>query len=110
MAYAQIRGGGDLGKPWHDAGRMMKKMNTFTDFIDSTEYLVANKYGSREKAAIEGGSAGGMLIGALSKLGPALFQDVITSLPFVCGMDTLLNTSLPPSFGDNEDWANTNKK
>ena len=59
MAYAHIRGGGDLGKPWHDAGRMMNKMNTFTDFIACTEYLVANKYGARDKIAIEGGSAGG---------------------------------------------------
>ena len=56
MAFAHIRGGGDLGKPWHDAGRMMNKMNTFTDFIACTEYLVANKYGARDKIAIEGGS------------------------------------------------------
>ncbi|HEY2234963.1 MAG TPA: S9 family peptidase, partial [Candidatus Angelobacter sp.] len=89
MAFAHIRGGGDLGKPWHDAGRMMNKMNTFTDFIACTEYLVANKYGSRDKIAIEGGSAGGLLMGAVTNLRPDLFKVVVSHVPFVDVMNTM---------------------
>jgi oligopeptidase B len=110
MAYAQIRGGGDLGKPWHDAGRMMNKMNTFTDFIDSTEYLVANKYGSRDKIAIEGGSAGGLLMGAVTNLRPDLFKVVISHVPFVDVMNTMLDASLPLTVGEYEEWGNPNEK
>jgi oligopeptidase B len=110
MAYAHIRGGGDLGKPWHDAGRMMNKMNTFTDFIACTEYLVAKKYGSRDKIAIEGGSAGGLLMGAVTNLRPDLFKVVVSHVPFVDVMNTMLDASLPLTVGEYEEWGNPNEK
>src|SRR5262249_37406430 len=110
MAYAHIRGGGDLGKPWHDAGRMMNKMNTFTDFIDCSEYLVANKYGARDKIVIEGGSAGGLLMGAVSNMRPDLFKVVISHVPFVDVMNTMLDASLPLTVPEYEEWGNPNEK
>jgi oligopeptidase B len=110
MAFAHIRGGGDLGKPWHDAGRMMNKMNTFTDFIDCTEYLVANKYGARNKIVIEGGSAGGLLMGAVTNLRPDLFKVVVAHVPFVDVMNTMLDASLPLTVTEYEEWGNPNEK
>jgi oligopeptidase B len=110
MAYAHIRGGGDMGKPWHDAGRMMNKMNTFTDFIACTEYLVANKYGAKDKIAIEGGSAGGLLMGAVTNLRPDLFKVVVSHVPFVDVMNTMLDASLPLTVGEYEEWGNPNEK
>jgi len=110
MAYAHIRGGGDLGKPWHDAGRMMNKMNTFTDFIDCTEFLVANKYGARARLAIEGGSAGGLLMGAVTNLRPDLFTAVVSHVPFVDVMNTMLDASLPLTVPEYEEWGNPNQK
>ena len=110
MAYAHIRGGGDLGKPWHDAGRMMNKMNTFTDFIDCTEYLVANKYGARDRIAIEGGSAGGLLMGAVTNMRPDLFKVVVSHVPFVDVMNTMLDASLPLTVPEYEEWGNPNEK
>jgi oligopeptidase B len=110
MAFAHIRGGGDMGKPWHDAGRMMNKMNTFTDFIACTEFLVANKYGSRDKIAIEGGSAGGLLMGAVTNLRPDLFKVVISHVPFVDVMNTMLDASLPLTVPEYEEWGNPNEK
>jgi oligopeptidase B len=110
MAYAHIRGGGEMGKPWHDAGRMMNKMNTFTDFIACTEYLAANKYGSRDRIAIEGGSAGGLLMGAVTNLRPDLFKVVISHVPFVDIMNTMLDASLPLTVPEYEEWGNPNEK
>jgi oligopeptidase B len=110
MAYAHIRGGGDLGKPWHDAGRMMNKMNTFTDFITCTEYLVANKFGARDKIAIEGGSAGGLLMGVVTNLRPDLFRVVLSHVPFVDVMNTMLDASLPLTVPEYEEWGNPNEK
>jgi oligopeptidase B len=110
MAFAHIRGGGDLGKPWHDAGRMMNKMNTFTDFIDCTEYLTAHKYGARDRIAIEGGSAGGLLMGAVTNLRPDLFKVVVSHVPFVDVMNTMLDASLPLTVGEYEEWGNPNEK
>lgn len=110
MAYAHIRGGGDMGKPWHDAGRMMNKMNTFTDFIACTEYLAANKYGARDKIAIEGGSAGGLLMGAVTNLRPDLFRVVVSHVPFVDVMNTMLDASLPLTVPEYEEWGNPNEK
>ena len=110
MAYVHIRGGGEMGKAWHDAGRMMNKMNTFTDFIACTEYLVANKYGARDKIAIEGGSAGGLLMGAVTNLRPDLFRVVVSHVPFVDVMNTMLDASLPLTVGEYEEWGNPNEK
>ena len=110
IAYAHIRGGGEMGKSWHDAGRMMNKMNTFTDFVDCTEYLAANKYGARGKIAIEGGSAGGLLMGAVTNLRPDLFKVVVSHVPFVDVMNTMLDASLPLTVGEYEEWGNPNEK
>jgi oligopeptidase B len=110
MAYVHIRGGGEMGKAWHDAGRMMNKMNTFTDFIACTEYLAANKYGARDKIAIEGGSAGGLLMGAVTNLRPDLFKLVVSHVPFVDVMNTMLDASLPLTVGEYEEWGNPNEK
>ena len=110
MAYAHIRGGGEMGKAWHDAGRMMNKMNTFTDFIACTEYLVAHKYGARDRIAIEGGSAGGLLMGAVTNLRPDLFRAVVSHVPFVDVMNTMLDASLPLTVGEYEEWGNPNEK
>ncbi|HEX4605289.1 MAG TPA: S9 family peptidase [Candidatus Angelobacter sp.] len=110
LAFAHIRGGGDMGKPWHDAGRMMNKMNTFTDFIACTEYLAANKYGARDRIAIEGGSAGGLLMGAVTNLRPDLFKVVVSHVPFVDVMNTMLDASLPLTVGEYEEWGNPNEK
>jgi oligopeptidase B len=110
MAFAHIRGGGEMGKAWHDAGRMMNKMNTFTDFVDCTEYLAANKYGARDKIVMEGGSAGGLLMGAVTNLRPDLYKVVVAHVPFVDVMNTMLDASLPLTVGEYEEWGNPNEK
>jgi oligopeptidase B len=106
FAIAHIRGGGELGKPWHDAGRMHKKLNTFTDFIASAEHLVAEKYTSSQKLIIEGGSAGGLLMGAVANMRPDLFRIVISHVPFVDVLNTMLDASLPLTVGEYEEWGN----
>ncbi|MEO5936088.1 MAG: S9 family peptidase [Terriglobales bacterium] len=109
IALAHIRGGGDLGKPWHDAGRMMKKMNTFTDFIACAEQLIADKYTAKGNIIIEGGSAGGLLMGAVTNMRPDLWKAVISKVPFVDVMNTMLDASLPLTVGEYEEWGNPNK-
>jgi oligopeptidase B len=109
FAIAHIRGGGELGKPWHDAGRMHKKMNTFTDFIATAEYLIAQEYTSKEKLVIEGGSAGGLLMGAVTNLRPDLFRVVVSQVPFVDVLNTILDPSLPLTVGEYEEWGNPQK-
>ena len=109
MAYAHIRGGGDLGKPWHDAGKMMVKRNTFTDFVSVVEYLTANGYGDPARVSIEGGSAGGLLMGAVTNLRPDLFRAVISHVPFVDVMNTMLDASLPLTVPEYEEWGNPNE-
>ena len=103
---AHIRGGGELGKPWHDMGRMQHKMNTFTDFIAAAEHLIAQGYTSKEKLAIEGGSAGGLLMGVVANLRPDLFRLVISHVPFVDVLNTMLDASLPLTVGEYEEWGN----
>jgi oligopeptidase B len=109
-AIAHIRGGGDLGKPWHDDGKMMKKKNTFTDFITSAESLIAQKYGSKNKLVIMGGSAGGLLMGAVTNMRPDLFHAVISKVPFVDVINTMLDESLPLTVGEFEEWGNPKKQ
>jgi oligopeptidase B len=107
---AHIRGGGEMGKPWHDAGRMAKKMTTFTDFIASAEYLVAEKIAAKDRLAIEGGSAGGLLMGAVTNLRPDLFHAVISHVPFVDVLNTMSDPTLPLTVGEYEEWGNPEKK
>jgi oligopeptidase B len=108
MAYAHIRGGGDLGKPWHDAGKMLVKRNTFTDFIASVEHLTASGYGDPARVAIEGGSAGGLLTGAVTNMRPDLFRAVLSHVPFVDVMNTMLDASLPLTVPEYEEWGDPN--
>jgi len=105
-AVAHIRGGGELGKPWHDAGRMRQKRNTFTDFIAAAEHLIAQRYTTPEKLVIEGGSAGGLLMGAVANMRPDLFRMVISHVPFVDVLNTMLDASLPLTIGEYEEWGN----
>ena len=105
-AVAHIRGGGELGKPWHDAGRMRQKRNTFTDFIAAAEHLIEQRYTSPQNLAIEGGSAGGLLVGAVTNLRPELFRIVISHVPFVDVLNTMMDTSLPLTVGEFEEWGN----
>jgi oligopeptidase B len=109
MVYAHIRGGGELGDAWHDAGKMAVKMNTFTDFIAVAEQLTAQRYGDPTRVAIEGGSAGGLLMGAVTNLRPDLFRVVLSHVPFVDIMNTMLDATLPLTVAEYEEWGNPNQ-
>jgi len=109
-AVAHIRGGGEMGKAWHDDGRMMHKKNTFTDFVASAEYLVAQGYGSKDRLAIEGRSAGGLLMGAVLNMRPDLFHAALVGVPFVDVMNTMLDETLPLTVGEFEEWGNPKEK
>jgi oligopeptidase B len=110
MAYAHIRGGGDMGKPWHDAGRLMEKQNTFTDFIAATRELVMNGYGDPRRVSAEGGSAGGLLMGAIVNLRPEMYRAIVSHVPFVDVMNTMLDASLPLTVPEYEEWGNPNEQ
>ncbi|HYY57917.1 MAG TPA: S9 family peptidase [Pyrinomonadaceae bacterium] len=105
-AHTHIRGGGELGKQWHDQGKMMNKRNTFTDFIASAEHLLREKYTSRDRLAITGLSAGGLLIGAVTNMRPELFKAVVMKVPFVDVINTMLDATLPLTAGEWEEWGN----
>ena len=105
-ALAHIRGGGDLGKPWHDAARMSTKMNTFTDFIACAQHLVAENWTAPDRLVIQGGSAGGLLVGAVTNLRPDLFKGVLAQVPFVDVLNTMLDESLPLTVGEFEECGN----
>ena len=109
-AVAHIRGGGEMGKAWHDAGRMMNKKTTFTDFISCAQYLVDHGYGSKDKLVIEGRSAGGLLMGAMLNMRPDLFHAALVGVPFVDVMNTMLDESLPLTVGEFEEWGNPKEK
>jgi oligopeptidase B len=109
-AIAHIRGGADLGKPWHEDGRILKKSATFTDFIACAEHLMAEKYTSSNRLAIMGGSAGGLLMGAVTNMRPDLFAVVVAKVPFVDALNTMLDASLPLTVGEYEEWGNPNEK
>ncbi|HVR70561.1 MAG TPA: S9 family peptidase, partial [Vicinamibacteria bacterium] len=105
-AEAYVRGGGELGKTWHDDGRMMKKRNTFTDFIAAAEHLVAAGYTGRDRLAAMGGSAGGLLMGAVANMRPDLFKVIVSYVPFVDVINTMLDETLPLTVGEFEEWGN----
>ncbi|MDQ6653823.1 MAG: S9 family peptidase, partial [Acidobacteriota bacterium] len=107
---AHIRGGGELGEDWRQEGRMMKKMNTFTDFIASAEYLIKNKYTASDRLVIQGGSAGGLLMGAVVNMRPDLFKAVVAQVPFVDVLNTMLDASLPLTTSEYIEWGNPNEK
>lgn len=107
---AHIRGGGEMGEEWRQAGRMMNKMNTFTDFIACAEHLVKAKYTSSDRLVIQGGSAGGLLMGAVSNMRPDLFKAVVAQVPFVDVLNTMLDASLPLTTSEYIEWGNPNEK
>lgn len=109
-ALAQIRGGSDLGEQWYEDGKLMKKMNTFNDFIACAEHLINSKYTKPEKLAAMGGSAGGLLMGAVANIRPDLFQAVVALVPFVDVINTMLDTSLPLTTQEYEQWGNPNEE
>ena len=107
---AYIRGGGELGEEWREAGRMMNKINTFNDFIDCADFLVKNRYTSTDRLVIQGGSAGGLLMGAVSNMRPDLFKAVVSQVPFVDVLNTMLDASLPLTTSEYLEWGNPNEK
>ncbi|HEV3446047.1 MAG TPA: S9 family peptidase [Gemmataceae bacterium] len=112
MVYviAHIRGGNEMGETWHDNGMLQNKKNTFHDFIDSAEWLIANGWTSKERLVIEGGSAGGLLMGAVVNFRPDLFKAVHAAVPFVDVMNTMVDASLPLTVGEYLEWGNPNER
>ncbi|WP_426056519.1 prolyl oligopeptidase family serine peptidase [Janthinobacterium sp. PSPC2-1] len=109
-AQAHIRGGTDMGEAWHEDGMLMKKKNTFNDFIDSADYLVGEKWTSPNRLIIQGGSAGGLLMGAVVNMRPELFHAVHAAVPFVDVMNTMMDASLPLTTGEYLEWGDPNQK
>jgi oligopeptidase B len=110
FVIGHIRGGSEMGEEWRQAGRMMKKMNTFTDFIACAEALIKLKYTSKDRLVIEGGSAGGLLMGVVTNLRPDLFKAVVSQVPFVDVLNTMLDASLPLTTSEYIEWGNPNEK
>ena len=109
-AIAHIRGGEDLGRKWYEDGKLLKKKNTFTDFIDCSQYVIDEKYTSSEHLYAEGGSAGGLLIGAVINMTPELYNGVIAQVPFVDVVTTMLDETIPLTTGEYDEWGNPNNK
>ncbi len=112
MVYiiAHIRGGGELGRKWYDDGKMLKKKNTFYDFIDCAKYLLEQKITTKEQLVVAGGSAGGLLMGAIMNMAPELFQLIIARVPFVDVINTMLDETIPLTAQEWEEWGNPNNK
>ncbi len=109
-AIAHVRGGQDLGRAWYEDGKLLKKMNTFTDFIDVTEFLVREKYGAKDRIFAVGRSAGGLLMGAIANLRPDLYRGIVTSVPFVDVVTTMLDESIPLTTNEFDEWGNPKHK
>ena len=107
---SHIRGSEYLGRPWYEDGKLLKKMNTFTDFIDCSKYLIEKKYTSSEHLYAMGGSAGGLLMGAVINLNPKLYKGVIAAVPFVDVVTTMLDDTIPLTTGEYDEWGNPNNK
>jgi len=110
FAIAHIRGGEEMGRYWYEQGKLLNKKNTFTDFIACAEHLIAEKYTSSDKLAIYGGSAGGLLMGAVTNMRPDLFKVVIAKVPFVDVINTMLDSSIPLTAIEHEEWGNPGEK
>lgn len=105
-AIVHVRGGGELGKRWYNQGKMEHKVNSFTDFIDATKYLIAKGYGAPKHVYAMGGSAGGLLMGAVVNMAPELYRGVVSQVPFVDVVTTMLDASIPLTTGEYEEWGN----
>ncbi len=110
FAIAHIRGGEDLGRQWYEDGKLLKKKNTFTDFIDCSKFVIEQKYTSPEHLYAEGGSAGGLLMGAIINLAPQLYNGIIAQVPFVDVITTMLDDTIPLTTGEYDEWGNPNVK
>jgi oligopeptidase B len=110
FAIAHIRGGEDLGRNWYETGKLLQKKNTFTDFIDCSEFLIQEKYTSPEHLYAEGGSAGGLLMGAVANRAPNLYNGIIAQVAFVDVVTTMLDESIPLTTGEYDEWGNPNQK
>lgn len=110
FAIAHIRGGQEMGRRWYEDGKLMKKKNTFTDFINCAEFLIRQRFTNREKMAIMGASAGGLLMGAVTNMRPDLFNAVVAKVPFVDVVNTMLDASLPLTVTEYEEWGDPNQK
>ncbi|MFD2572595.1 S9 family peptidase [Spirosoma soli] len=110
FAIAHIRGGQEMGRRWYEDGKMLKKKNTFNDFVDVSEYLIKNKYTSADKLFAMGGSAGGLLMGAIINQAPQLYRGVVAAVPFVDVVTTMLDESIPLTTGEFEEWGNPKQK
>lgn len=109
-AIAHIRGGEDLGREWYENGKLLKKKNTFTDFIDCSQFVIDEKYTATAHLYAEGGSAGGLLMGAIINLAPSLYNGVIAQVPFVDVVTTMLDDTIPLTTGEYDEWGNPNVK
>ena len=109
-AIAHIRGGEDLGREWYENGKLLNKMNTFTDFVDCSKYLIGQKYTSSKHLYAEGGSAGGLLMGVVVNIAPELYNGVIAQVPFVDVVTTMLDDTIPLTTGEYDEWGNPNDK
>lgn len=110
VAIAHIRGGQEMGRDWYDDGRLMHKMNSFTDFIDVTRGLVAQKYASRDRVSANGGSAGGLLMGGIMNMAPQDYRVIVTRVPFVDVVTTMLDASIPLTTNEYDEWGNPEQK
>ncbi len=109
-AIAHVRGGGEMGRYWYEDGKLLKKKNTFYDFIDCAEYLIKQKFTNPEKLVVSGGSAGGLLMGAVNNFRPDLFKVVLAHVPFVDVLNTMLDPTLPLTVIEYEEWGNPHQK
>jgi len=105
-AVAHIRGGQEMGRAWYDDGKLLKKLNTFTDFVDVTDFLVAQGYAARDRVAAMGGSAGGLLMGAIANLAPEKYRVLVSLVPFVDVVTTMLDESIPLTTNEFDEWGN----
>jgi oligopeptidase B len=110
FAIAHIRGGEDLGRQWYEDGKLLKKKNTFTDFIDCSEFLISEGFTSKEKLFAMGGSAGGLLMGAVANMRPDLYKGMVAQVPFVDVISTMMDESIPLTTGEYDEWGNPNDK
>ncbi len=109
-AIAHVRGGEYLGRPWYEDGKLLRKKNTFTDFIDCSKFLISENYTSAERLYASGGSAGGLLMGAVVNMAPELYNGVIAAVPFVDVVTTMLDDTIPLTTGEYDEWGNPNEK
>ena len=110
MAIAHIRGGQEMGRQWYEDGKLLKKKNTFTDFVDVTRALVAQKYGAPDKVFAMGGSAGGLLMGAVANMAPELYRGIVSHVPFVDVVTTMLDETIPLTTNEFDEWGNPKQK